>query len=193
MTECNMPMSTLSNWLDRDDGQPLGRAEKGLAQHIDSCPECSRKIASLTRLHTLALTSLEENISEQKQDSSWIDSLLNNLAFEAKAGRSIPLASPQEGIRLTQTEGAVVAAARAVADQLEGVIIGRCRLEGEVQNWGAPIRVSLTVSTVEGLPIPSLIHKLRESLAKEFARISELNITAIDITVQDLLGRHQEV
>lgn len=193
MTDCNMPISTLSDWVDRDTSQPLSPAHHKLAHHIDSCPECTRKIASLSKLHDLAATALDRETQEQEADTSWVDSLLNNLVFEARSGRSIPLEAPSERVRLSQSEGAVVAAARAVADRIEGVMIGRCRLVGDVQTYGAPVTVQVTVSVCLGQQIPLLIQLLREALTSEFSRVSELNITGIDITVQDLHTKNQEV
>lgn len=189
MTHCTIPISTLSNWMDEPESSSR---HQQLARHIDSCPECSRKIASLTKLRTIATTSFEEDVKEQESDQNWMDRLLNNLAFEARAGRSVPLESPLKELSISQTEGAIVAAARAVADQLDEVIIGRCRLVGDVEILGAPIEVEVTASVQFGAYIPDLAQALRTSVRQELERVSELNITAINITIQDLHSTPQE-
>lgn len=189
MTHCSIPISTLSNWMDEPESSSQHRQ---LARHIDSCPECSRKVASLTKLRTMATTSFEEDVKEQESDPSWMEKLLNNLAFEARAGRSVPLESPIKELSISQTEGAIVAAARAVADQLDEVIIGRCRLVGDVETLGAPIEVEVTASVQFGAYIPDLAQALRDSVRQELERVSELNITAINITIQDLHSKPQE-
>lgn len=188
-----MPVSSLSSWVDRDSTQPLTPTHQKLAYHIDSCPECTRKIASFSKLRSLATRTLDQETQQQEQDSSWVDSLLNNLAFEAKSGRSIPLDSPSDRIKLSQTEGAVVAAARAAADRIEGLIIGRCRLIGDLQTWGAPIKVEVTAAVQLGQEIPLLAELLRETLRAELSRVSQLKVRSIDITVQDLYSGNQEI
>lgn len=189
MTHCSIPISTLSNWMDEPES---GSQHKQLTRHINSCPECSRKIASLTKLQSVANKAFNKEVGEQASDSSWIDKMLNNLAFEARAGRSVPLKSPLKELTISQTEGAIVAAARAVADQLDEVIIGRCRLVGDLETLGAPVEVEVTASVQFGMFIPDLAQALRNNIRQELERISELNITAINITVQDLYETPQE-
>lgn len=189
MTHCTIPMSTLSNWID--EPEPSSRHQQ-LSRHIASCPECSRKINSLTKLRNIATQAFDHETVEQASDSGWMDQMLSNLAFEARAGRSIPLESPLKDLTLSQTEGAIVAAARAVADQLDEVIIGRCRLVGDLETLGAPIEVEVTASVQFGAYIPDLAQALRASIRQELERVSELNVTAINITIQDLHTKPQE-
>ncbi|MFW0181980.1 hypothetical protein ACN082_00515 [Rothia sp. CCM 9417] len=183
MTNCSIPLSALSSWVDdleTDSQKPQ------LTRHIDSCPECDRKVASLHKLHSLASQDFDHEVKELEKDLSWAENLLSNLVLEAKAGRSIPLPSPHQAVRIRQDEGAVVAAVRAVADELDEVIIGQCRLEGDIETPGAPVKVNVTASVQIGLVIPDLAQALRSSIQESLERCSKLNIVAINITIQDL-------
>jgi uncharacterized alkaline shock family protein YloU len=84
------------------------------------------------------------------------------------------------------TEGAVRGILRAAGDTVPGIIVGRCRLDGNVGEPRAPITVRVDATVLEGENIPALADRLRQSLQAALAQHTELAVAAIDITIQDL-------
>jgi hypothetical protein len=84
------------------------------------------------------------------------------------------------------TEGAVRAIIRAAGDQFDGIILGRCQLLGDVTEPEEPIRVTVEASVLWGQNIPRLVGHVRDAITHALRTHTRLNITAVDITVQDL-------
>src|SRR4051794_25604919 len=149
-----------------DLGDFLDSGVSGDADHIDHCPQCQARLAGLRILSSAALDLMSDDVaSAADEGTGWLDGLLANLRLETRAGRSIPLSSgPLE--ELTETEGAVIAMVRAVGDSLGGVLIGRCRLVGDVTVPGAAVEVNINVSARYGYPLPPLAQELRDAVAE---------------------------
>ena len=124
----------------------------------------------------------------------WMQAILGNLRLELRPGRTIPRALPTlPADLLTETEGSISALIRSVADSLPGTAAGKCRLHGDVTEPGAPITVGVDVAVVYGHPLEQRAAALRWELAEALARQTELNITAIDVTITDVLEpRHPQ-
>ncbi|RFA23678.1 Asp23/Gls24 family envelope stress response protein [Subtercola boreus] len=154
---------------------------------IESSPGCQIAMAALIRLRGVSLSLLEtEAIDEPARDDSWVAGILNRIGFEAQAGRSIPVSHPSAQAFLTLTEGAVRGLIRAAGDSVTGVLIGRCRLQGDVTVPGEPITVLVDASVFWGESIPEAAARVREAIYAELLKHTELTIAAIDVVIHDV-------
>lgn len=170
----------LSDYLDRDRTPP--------DLSIEHSPGCQIALTALMRLRTLSQTILEsEAAAEPVRDERWIDSILNRISLESHAGRKIPYAVSTLSRQLAITEGAVRGIVRSAGDSVGDAIIGRCRLSGDVTALGEPITVSVEISVFWGRALSETIARVREAILRDLAKHSQLNVVAIDVTVQDLL------
>ena len=103
-----------------------------------------------------------------------------------QAGRRIPVAHPDPAADLALTEGAVRALIRSVGDGIDGVIVGRTRIDGEVETLGAPIEVHVEISVRYGEPFDGIAARMRSAVVAELARHAELTVAAVDVTVTDV-------
>ncbi|WP_449374516.1 Asp23/Gls24 family envelope stress response protein [Arthrobacter psychrolactophilus] len=176
--DCGRRIEDLSDFLDSGTSAD--------AAHISHCPQCQARLAGLRILSSAALDLMSDDEAQVVAEGTvWLDGMLANLRMETRAGRSIPLSSgPLE--ELSETEGAVIAMVRAVGDSLGGVLIGRCRLVGDVTVVGAAVEVNINVSARYGYQLPSLAQELRDAVAAELLVHTELNIVAVNVAFTDL-------
>jgi len=154
---------------------------------IDSSPGCQTALSALQRLRAVSAGLLDaEARSEPEPDENWIGGILQNIGREAHAGRSIPLPHPDPAAALAITEGSVRGVIRAAGDTVEGLLVGRCTLIGDVTVPGEPITVAIDAVVYWGSNIPTATAALREAVAAALARHTELTIAAIDVTIHDV-------
>lgn len=153
---------------------------------IEQSAGCQLALDALERLHRLtpALVAAD-TAAEPAADEGWVQKILGGIVLDARAGRRIPFASPAH-TDLGITEGAVRGLIRAAENTIPGLLIGRCRLDGEITEPGAPIRIDVEASVAYGISIPRLAGELRAEIANRLATHTDLNVTAIDITIQDV-------
>lgn len=185
MLSCGHSLDQLSDYL------AAGR--KPADPYIDACPECQSALRALEQLNSVTQELINyESQAHSEDDETWLGSIFSNIALEAQAGRDIPLQSQAEPEQvdpqdeLSQTEGAVIALVRAAGDELEGAMIGRCRLEGAVSEHGAQIRVDVRVTALWGHPLQTLADDLRAKIRETLEQHTQLEISAIDIAVVDI-------
>ena len=176
--DCGRHIEDLSDYLDTGASPD--------AQHIGHCPQCQARLAGLRSLNAVARDLLDDDVATASAgDSSWLDGIVANLQLETRAGRSIPLeGGAMED--LSETEGSVIAMVRAMGDSLGGVLIGRCRLDGEVELPGAPVDVNINVSARYGYQLPSLAQELRAAVLAQLLLHTELNIAAVNVAFTDM-------
>jgi hypothetical protein len=169
----------LSDYLDR------GRSPAILS--IDTNAECQAMLASLTRVSGLSVALLEDDASKGPPlDEAWLSSLLGTIGRELRAGRDIPLSGADSATTLFVTEGAIRELVRAAGDSVDGVLVGRCELLGDVEDAAAEVVVHLTISVVLSAPIMELAQQVRERVHTQLLRHTQLRISLIDITVSDV-------
>ncbi|TAJ47652.1 MAG: hypothetical protein EPO52_11315 [Herbiconiux sp.] len=169
----------LSDYLD------AGRSPADAS--IDASPGCQIALAALARLRSLSGAVLDAGASsEPAPDESWISGIVQNIGREARAGRSIPLSHPSPAASLALTEGSVRGLIRAAGEEAGGLVVGRCTLEGDVTTPGAPVAIQVEVSAYGDESIASAATRLRTAILGALQRHTELVVTAIDITVQDI-------
>ncbi|WP_382308197.1 Asp23/Gls24 family envelope stress response protein [Herbiconiux sp. UC225_62] len=154
---------------------------------IDSSPGCQTALAALQRLRTLSAGLLDaEARNEPEPEESWIGGILKNIGREAHTGRSIPLPHPDPAAALAITEGSVRGLVRAAGDTVQGLLVGRCTLVGDVTVPGEPITIAIDAVVYWGHNIPEATSALREAVAATLARHTDLHVVAIDVTVHDV-------
>lgn len=154
---------------------------------IDGSAGCRLALDALERLHALTGRLIDEDeAAADDVDESWVDRILDGIVMDARSGRRIPIGSASSSADLGITEGAVRGLIRAAENSIPGVLVGRCRLDGDIEEPGAPIRVLLDASVPYGDPIPKLVDRLRAEVADRLGAHTELNITEIDIAVRDV-------
>jgi uncharacterized alkaline shock family protein YloU len=169
----------LSEYLDR------GRTPSDPT--IDDSPECQIALRSLQHLHTVQRSLLSSDIErESEKTDGWVRSILQHINLEAHSGRDIPLEHPSPTARLFVTEGAVRGILRATGDVVENIMIGRCRLDGDVGDPGAPITIRIDAAVRQGENIPAKATELRLALYAALTEHTDLRVAALDITIRDL-------
>lgn len=154
---------------------------------IEGSPGCRIALDALTRLRELTPELLAADTSaEPEPDDTWVQSILAGITLDARAGRRIPLPAPALEADLGITEGAVRGVIRAAEHTVPGVVIGKCRFDGDVTVPGEPVRVRVDVSVPYGEPIPDLAERLRSEISARVMTHTTLNVTGIDITVHDI-------
>jgi len=154
---------------------------------IDSSPGCRIALDALERLRRLGPALLDRDAAAEPQaDESWVRSIIDGIARDARAGRRIPFPVAEPDDDLGITEGAVRGLIRTAGDAIPGVLVGRSRLDGDVTVPGAPIRIHVEASVTYGLPIARLAERLRMEIGDRLRTHAELNITEVDIVVHDV-------
>lgn len=157
---------------------------------IDASPECQIALRSLERLRTAQASLLSQDVARAAdRDDSWVASILQNINVEAHAGRDIPFTHPASTARLIVTEGAVRGILRAAGDSLANIVVGRCRLDGDVSVPGDPITIRIDAAVGEGEDIPVSAAVLREAVYTALRTHTQLNVVAIEITIRDIYLR----
>lgn len=160
---------------------------------IESSPGCRIALIALERLRELTAHTLEtQAAAEPAPADSWVRSIMESIALEARAGRDIPITHPVPTAHLTMTEGAVRGMIRAAGDSVTEVIVGRCQLDGDVTVPGEAITVTVDISVAWGENIPIAADHAREAIHGQLSKHTELNIAAIHITVQDVRFRRAD-
>ncbi|CAD5138269.1 Asp23/Gls24 family envelope stress response protein [Microbacterium sp. Nx66] len=169
----------LSDYLD------AGRTPRNPA--IEESPGCQLALDALERLRGLGSELMDDDAaSAAPVDESWVDRILSGIAMDAQAGRRIPFASDDPAVELAITEGAVRGLVRAAEEAVPGVLVGRCRLDGDVTEPGAPVRVMIDASVRLGDPLRSVADRLRAEVDVRLRRHTELQVTAIDVAITDV-------
>jgi hypothetical protein len=169
----------LSDYLDRGRSPAI--------EAIDTNAECQAMLASLARVSGLSMVLLEDDASKGPPlDEAWLSSLLGTIGRELRAGRDIPISGEDDATQLSVSEGAIRELVRAAGDSVDGVLVGRCELIGDIGEATAEIVVHVTISVVLSAPVLELAQHVRERVHTELLRHTRLHVTAIDITVTDV-------
>lgn len=168
----------LSDYLDRGR-QPADPS-------IESSPGAQNALAALSRLRAIAPRILElEAKTEKPRDDSWIQRILDQIGVQAHAGRDIPITHDEPGAELSISEGAVRAIVREVGDGLDGMLVERCRLEGDVDVPGEPVKVVISMSIFESADSQYVLERLRTGVLDALHTHTELTVSDVVIRVRD--------
>jgi hypothetical protein len=166
----------LSDYLDR------GREPR--IEAIETDAECRAVLDRLSRLGSLSRDLVQRDVERDPTiDEGWLTGLLQSIGREVRAGRDIPLSSPDPSVTLAITEGAVRELVRNAGDSVDGVLVGSTRIDGDVV--GQPLTVHLAISVLLTAPVRELAEAVRQRVYSELLKHTELQIAAVDVTVTD--------
>ncbi|MDO5067000.1 MAG: hypothetical protein Q4D96_06950 [Propionibacteriaceae bacterium] len=154
-------------------------------ESIEQSPGCQLALESLERLHRLTADMIREDEAHEAADDSWVEWIISGITLDARAGRRIPYDSPSPH-DLGITEGAVRSLVRQAEESIEGMVIGRCRLVGDVETLGAPVTVVIEACVPLRHSIPELAEQLRTRVLADVGTHTDLHVTAVDIVVTDV-------
>jgi hypothetical protein len=141
----------------------------------------------LIRLKAVTATLLDDEAAgEEPRDDSWLTALLENISFESRAGRQIPYRTPEHRTELAITEGAVRGLIRAAGDTVDGIVVGRSVLIGDVTTLDAPIAVDVDATVVWRNSIPDAADHLRTAIHDTLSANTDLRLAGITVTINDV-------
>ncbi|MFI5672876.1 hypothetical protein [Streptomyces sp. NPDC051704] len=111
------------------------------------------------------------------------DRVMNLVRAETRLGRMLPLADPDRDLKLAESAAAKVL--RQAADTVPGARAAICRLTPAGE--GTDVRVTMTLAAALDRPLPDRIHQVRRSVLHSAIQDLGLAVTAVDITVVDIL------
>ncbi|MEH3090003.1 MAG: Asp23/Gls24 family envelope stress response protein [Microbacterium arborescens] len=177
--DCGKTIDEISDYLE------AGRAPYDPA--IETCPDCLNALDALERAGRISRELIAADAAQLPAPTdSWFHGVMDAVRSELRAGRSIPLSHPDPRVIATVTEGAVQALIRASGDAVGGVFIGHTRIIGDVEVAGAPVAVEVTASVAWGESLPAVAAAVRGAVADALEQHTELAVTAIDVTVEDV-------
>lgn len=154
---------------------------------IEESPGCQLALDALERLQGLGDELIDADAAESPEvDASWVDRILDGIALDARAGRRIPFEPVEPDVDFGITEGAVRGLIRSAENAVPGLLMGRCRLVGDVTELGAPIRIEIDASALYGEPLIRVTEHLRAEVDSRLRAHTALNIVAIDIAIRDI-------
>ncbi|GEB46397.1 Asp23/Gls24 family envelope stress response protein [Microbacterium testaceum] len=168
-------LEDLSAYLDR------GRIPRIPA--VERNAECQAILASMERMGRLSREIVEEQATEPLSES-WYDSIMREVMREFRAGRDIPLARADDGTELVVTEGALYELIRAVGDGIDGLLVGRVRLDQPEPD--APLDVRVSVSVRFGRAMNIAVDEMRNGIRAAIERHGDLRVGRVDVTVGDV-------
>lgn len=168
-------LDELSDYLDAGR-QPVNPG-------IEQSAGCRIALEAMERVRGLAPQLAE---SDEGVDEGWVSQVLANIALDARTGRRIPVSAVLPGGDLAVSEGAVRGLIRGAETVVPGALIGRCGLDGDVEEPGAIVRVSIDASLPYGRPVLEAAELLRSEIAARLAAHTELRVESIDVRVRDV-------
>lgn len=153
---------------------------------IERSAGCQLALEAMESVRRLTPALLAAEVDLEPADESWVQQILNEIVLDVRAGRRIPLSHPAPGADLGVTEGAVRSLVRAAENAVPGVLIGRCKLIGDVTTPGTPITLAIDVSVSYGQSVATVAAELREEIGARLRDHTELDVTGIDITIRDI-------
>ncbi|MCX4595251.1 hypothetical protein OG819_37935 [Streptomyces sp. NBC_01549] len=148
--------------------------------HTASCPHCREAVEGLATVNTAAQALRAEDPPGLQ---ALADRVMNVVRAEIRLGRLLPLADPDRELRIAESAAAKVL--RQTADMVPGVRAATCRLvpPGE----GADVRVTMALAAALDRPLPDRVDQVRQSVLDSAGWDLGLAVTAVDITVVDVL------
>ncbi len=168
----------LSDYLDRGRTPP--------DPSIESSPGAQNALAALSRLRAIAPRILEaEANAAPERDESWIKRILDQIGVQAHAGRDIPISYDRTTARLSISEGAVRALVRQAGDEMDGLIVERCVLDGDVEHADEPVVVTVRISVLTDADEKTLVPDFRSRVMRSLSLHTQLNVAEVIVRVRD--------
>ncbi|MFF5860199.1 hypothetical protein ACFY8B_32045 [Streptomyces sp. NPDC012751] len=145
-----------------------------------SCPHCREAAEGLATVNAAARALRDE---DPPGLHSLADRVMDVVRAEVRFGRLLPLADPDRDLRIAESAAAKVL--RQAADTVPGARAATCRLVPERD--GTDVRVTMTVAAALDRPLPDRVHQVRRTVLHSAGQDLGLTVTAVDITVADVL------
>lgn len=187
MTDPILPEDELIDGHTLDElSDYLARGRRPADPSIDDSAECRAALVALERLERTTRDLLESEAAGSPLDDGWVGRILDGIRLDVQAGRRIPIAHHDPRADLGLTEGAARALIRSAGDGIDGVIVGRCRFDGDIETPLSPVAVHVEISVRYGEPLDGAAAAVRTAVMRELARHAELSIASVDVTVTDV-------
>ncbi|MFJ4523696.1 hypothetical protein ACIP4Y_22515 [Streptomyces sp. NPDC088810] len=147
--------------------------------HTVSCPHCREAVEGLATVNAATGALRAEHAPGLH---ALADRVMNIVRAEVRLGRLLPLADPDRDLRIAESAAAKVL--RQAADTVPGVRAAGCRL---MPAEGTDVRVTMTLAAALDRPLTDRVHQVRRSVLDSAGQILGLAVTAVDITVVDVL------
>jgi hypothetical protein len=165
-------------------GDYLDRGREPRDPKIESSPAAQNALAALSRLRAVAPRVIAARAEQfAPTNDSWLKRILDQIGVQAHAGRDIPISYDVDGAVLSISEGAVRSLVRDAGDHTDGLIVERCRLDGDVEAPGAPIDIHVVVSTFDGLDEARVTSEFREHVLESLGLHTDLVIASITVRI----------
>jgi hypothetical protein len=161
-------------------GTPGAAPHPVLDPHTVSCPHCREAAGGLAAVDAATRVLRFEHLSGPR---TLTDRVMNTVRAEARLGGPLPSAGPDRGLRMTESAAAKIL--RRAADTVPGARAAGCRLAAE--GGGTGVRVTMTVAAALDRPLPGRVRQVRRSVIRSAGQDLGLAVTAVDITVVDVL------
>ncbi|MEV6112524.1 hypothetical protein AB0L59_08325 [Streptomyces sp. NPDC052109] len=148
--------------------------------HTVTCPHCREAVEGLAAVNAATRALRAEGAPGLY---ALVDRVMNVVRAEVRLGRLLPLADPDRPLRIAESAAAKVL--RQAADTVPGARAATCRFVtvGE----GTDVRVTMTLAAALDRPLPDRVHQVRRSVLHSAGQDLGLAVTAVDITVVDVL------
>ncbi|MER6464885.1 hypothetical protein ACWC4D_26500 [Streptomyces sp. NPDC001288] len=150
--------------------------------HLVSCPHCREAVDGLATVDAAARALLDEDSPGLR---ALVDRVMDVVRAEARFGRLLPLADPDRDRDLRIAESAAGKVLRRAADTVPGSRAATCRLIPE--DNGTDVRVTVTLAAALDRPLPDRVRQVRRTVFHSAGQDLGLTVTAVDITVADVL------
>ncbi|MEU9443318.1 hypothetical protein AB0D42_20900 [Streptomyces sp. NPDC048304] len=148
--------------------------------HTVSCPHCREAVEGLATVNAATRALRAE---DPPGLHALADRVMDIVRAEVRLGRLLPLADPDLDLRIAESAAAKVL--RQAADTVPGARAATCRLVPEGN--GNDVRVTMTLAAALDRPLPDRVHQVRRSVLHSAGQDLGLAVTAVDITVVDVL------
>lgn len=148
--------------------------------HTVSCPHCREAVEGLA-----TVGAATRALCAEAPDGlhALADRVMSAVGAEARLGRLLPLADLYRDLRIAENAAAKVM--RRAADAVPGARAATCRLG--VDEEGTEVRVTMTLAAALDRPLHDRIQQVRRSVLDSAEQELGLAVTAVDITVVDVL------
>ncbi|WP_318199256.1 hypothetical protein [Streptomyces sp. SCL15-4] len=148
--------------------------------HTVSCPHCREAVEGLATVDAATRALRAEDAAAHHALAGRV---MDTVRAEVRLGRLLPLTDPDRDLRITEHAAARVL--RQAADAVPGARTASCRLAPEGE---AGVRVTMTLAVAADRPLPDRAGEVRRSVLHSAGQDLGLALTAVDITVVDLLA-----
>ncbi|MFJ7151038.1 hypothetical protein ACIQVT_23000 [Streptomyces sp. NPDC100445] len=153
--------------------------------HTVSCPHCHEAVEGLAPVNAATRGLRAEGT---RGLHALVGHVMDIVRAEVRLGRLLPLADPDRDLRIAESAAARVL--RQAADTVPGARSATCRLVPEGEGTG--VRVTMTLAAALDRPLPCRVHQVRRSVLDSAGQDLGLAVTAVDITVFDVLEPEPE-